>query len=138
MELIFPPPHYLFFEALNDVETLKVYNTYKVTHEKTCEFHEIDATEMNSVDTFAPWFDNWICQIPKRQSTRFRILLILHSEFLTYACQQMIRRSLEQRSFRSRVWFHVEDHTVIQPAIQSRCVIKRILPYFHKPIVKII
>lgn len=138
MQVIFPPPHYLFFEPLNDVETLKLYNTYKVTNEKTCEFHEIDATEMNSVDTFAPWFDNWISQIPKRQSTRFRILLILHSEFLTYACQQMIRRSLEQRSFRSRVWFHVEDPTVIQPAIQSRCVVKRILPYFHKPTIKIL
>jgi len=138
MELLFPPPHYLFFEPLNDIETQKIWVDYKTKHESTCEFYEIDATEMNSVDTFASWFDNWISQIPKRQSTRFRILLILHSEFLTYACQQMIRRSLEQKSFRSRVWFHVEDPTVIQPAIQSRCIIKRIPTYFHTPSIKLI
>ena len=138
MELLFPPPHYLFFEPLNDIETQKVWSGYKTKHESTCEFYEIDATEMNSVDTFSSWFDNWISQIPKRQSTRFRILLIWHSEFLTYACQQMIRRSLEQKSFRSRVWFHVEDPTVIQPAIQSRCIIKRIPTYFHTPSIKLI
>lgn len=136
MELLFPPPHYLFFEPLNDVETQKVWVDYKTKHESTCEFYEIDATEMNSVDTFSTWFDTWISQIPKRQSTRFRVLLIWHSEFLTYACQQMIRRSLEQKSFRSRVWFHVEDPTVIQPAIQSRCIIKRISTYFHTPNIK--
>jgi DNA polymerase III delta prime subunit len=136
MELLFPPPHYLFFEPLNDVETQKVWVDYKTKHESTCEFYEIDATEMNSVDTFSSWFDTWISQIPKRQSTRFRVLLIWHSEFLTYACQQMIRRSLEQKSFRSRVWFHVEDPTVIQPAIQSRCIIKRISTYFHTPNIK--
>jgi hypothetical protein len=33
---------------------------------------------------------------------------------------------LEQRSFRCRVWFHVEDPTQLQPAIISRCVTKRI------------
>jgi DNA polymerase III delta prime subunit len=136
MELLFPPPHYLFFEPLNDIETQKVWVDYKTKHESTCEFYEIDATEMNSVDTFSAWFDSWISQIPKRRSTRFRILLIWHSEFLTYACQQMIRRSLEQKSFRSRVWFHVEDPTTIQPAIQSRCITKRIPTYFHTPNIK--
>jgi DNA polymerase III delta prime subunit len=136
MELLFPPPHYLFFEPLNDIETQKVWKDYKTKHENTCEFYEIDATEMNSVDTFSAWFDSWISQIPKRQSTRFRILLIWHSEFLTYACQQMIRRALEQKSFRSRVWFHVEDPTLIQSAIQSRCIIKRIPTYFHTPNIK--
>jgi DNA polymerase III delta prime subunit len=136
MELLFPPPHYLFFEPLNDIETQKVWVDYKTKHESTCEFYEIDATEMNSVDTFSSWFDSWISQIPMRRSTRFRILLIWHSEFLTYACQQMIRRSLEQKSFRSRVWFHVEDPTVIQPAIQSRCITKRISTYFHTPNIK--
>ena len=51
MELLFPPPHYLLFEPLNDVETLKLWNDYKTKHEVTCEFDEIDATEMNSVAT---------------------------------------------------------------------------------------
>jgi DNA polymerase III delta prime subunit len=50
----------------------------------------------------------------------------MHSEFLSFACQQIIRRSLENKSFRNRVWFHVEDPTVIQPAIISRCIVKRI------------
>jgi DNA polymerase III delta prime subunit len=136
MEALFPPPHYLFFEPLNDIETQKLWVDYKIKHDSTCEYYEIDATEMNSVDTFSSWFDNWINQIPKRRSTRFRILLIWHSEFLTYACQQMIRRSLEQKSFRSRVWFHVEDPTVIQPAIQSRCITKRISSHFHIPTLK--
>lgn len=133
MDLAYPPPHYLLFEPLNDVETKKVWNAYKLKYKATCEFSEIDAAEINSVDTFAPWFENWISQIPERQATRLRILLILHSEFLTYSCQQMLRRSLEQRSFKCRVWFHVEDPTTVQPAIQSRCIIKRMPVYLHSP-----
>lgn len=136
MELQYPPPHYMLFEPLNDIECQRMWKTYKEKYDSTCEFEEIDATEMNSVDTFSTWFENWITQVPKRQSTRYRILLIFHSEFLTHACQQMIRRSLEQRSFRCRVWFHVEDPTVIQSAIQSRCILKRIPTYFHTPIIK--
>jgi hypothetical protein len=126
MDLRYPPPHYLLFEPLNDVNTRKVWEDYKLRHGAACEFAEIDAAETNTVDTFAPWFENWISQMPARRSTQIRVLMIFHSEFLTYSCQQMLRRSLEQRSFRSRVWFHVEDPTVIQPAIQSRCIVKRI------------
>jgi DNA polymerase III delta prime subunit len=132
----FPPPHYLLFEPLNDIETQKVWNTYIEKHSNQCEFTEIDAAELNSVDTFAPWFDNWISQIPSKRSTRFRVLLILHSEFLTYSCQQMLRRSLEQRSFKCRVWFHVEDPTTIQPAIVSRCIVKRMSTYINSPTIK--
>ena len=132
----FPPPHYLLFEPLNDIETQKVWNTYMEKHSNQCEFTEIDAAELNSVDTFAPWFDNWISQIPSKRSTRFRVLLILHSEFLTYSCQQMLRRSLEQRSFKCRVWFHVEDPTTIQPAIVSRCIVKRMSTYINYPTIK--
>lgn len=135
MELVFPCPHYLLFEPLNDKQTLRVWSEYKEKHSSICEFDEIDAAEMNSVDSFTPWFDMWISRIPSRQSTRLRVLLILHSEFLTYSCQQMLRRSLEQRSFRCRVWFHVEDPSYIQPAIQSRCIIKRIPTYIHTPII---
>ena len=136
MDLAYPPPHYLLFEPLNDVETKKEWETYKCKHMTTCEFSEIDAADMNSVDTFAPWFENWISQTPARQSTRMRVLLIFHAEFLTYSCQQMLRRSLEQRSFKSRVWFHVEDPTTVQPAIQSRCIVKRMPVYLHTPAVK--
>jgi len=134
----FPPPHYLLFEPLNDTETLAMWNTYKNTHTDVCEFSEVDASEINTIDTFAPWFDNWIVQTPKNRSTRYRVLLILHSEFLTYSCQQTLRRSLEQRSFKSRIWFHVEDPTSVQSAIQSRCVVKRIPLSIHKPVIRVI
>lgn len=129
----YPPPHYLFFEPLNDIETLQLWSSYKEKYSDTCEFDIVDAAEMNSVDTFSPWFENWIVRIPSLQTTRFRILLILHSEFLTYSCQQMLRRSLEQRSFKCRVWFHVEDPSTIQPAIMSRCVVKQLPVYIHSP-----
>ena len=134
--MLFPPPHYFLFEPLNDRETLKIWCEYKEKYSAACEFSEVDAAELNSVDNFAPWFDNWISQVPARQSTRFRILLILHAEFLTYSCQQMLRRSLEQRSFKCRVWFHVEDPTNIQSAIMSRCITKRIPTYIHTPTIK--
>jgi len=133
MELAYPPPHYLFFEPLNDVETRRTWNAYKEKHKSTCEFSEIDAAENNSVDTFAPWFDNWIAQVPAKQSTRVRVLVIFHAEFLTYSCQQMLRRSLEQRSFKCRVWFHVEDPTTLQSAILSRCITKRMPIFIHEP-----
>jgi len=75
-ELQFPSPHYILYEPLNDLETVK--------------FVEV-----------------W------------------HAEFLTSACQQMLRRQLEQRSFRNRVWFHVENPAGIQGALISRCITKR-------------
>jgi DNA polymerase III delta prime subunit len=129
----YPPPHYLFFEPLNDIETLQLWSSYKDTYGNTCEFDVVDAAEMNSVDTFSPWFENWIVRVPNSPKTRFRVLLILHSEFLTYSCQQMLRRSLEQRSFKCRVWFHIEDPSTIQPAIVSRCVVKQLPVYSHSP-----
>lgn len=132
--MIYPPPHYLLFEPLNDVETIRMWDEYKKEYQ-TCEFSEINAAEMNSVDTFSPWFDTWIAQAPSKQ---YKVLLIYHADFLTYACQQMLRRSLEKRSFKCRVWFHVEDPTTIQPAIVSRCIVKRIPTVLHRPTVQII
>jgi DNA polymerase III delta prime subunit len=131
--LVYPPPHYILFEPLNDVETQNVWKDYKTLHEDTCEFSEIDAAEINSVDTFAPWFYNWISQVAVKQSNRVRILLVYHAEFLTFSCQQMIRRSLEERSFKCRVWFHIEDPSTIQPAIQSRCIVKRMKSLINIP-----
>ena len=129
----YPPPHYLFFEPLNDIETLQLWSSYKEKYAKTCEFELVDAAEMNSVDTFSPWFENWIVRVPNSPTTRFRVLLILHAEFLTYSCQQMLRRSLEQRSFKCRVWFHIEDPSTIQPAIVSRCVVKQLPVFVRHP-----
>ena len=129
----FPPPHYVLFEPLNDCETRSAWERYKKDHSDTCEFDEIDAAVVFSVETFAPWFDMWISRVPSKQSTRFRILMIWHSEFLTFACQQMLRRQLEQRSFKNRVWFHLEDPTTLQPAILSRCITKRISTFIHQP-----
>ena len=131
--LQYPPPHYILFEPLNDIETQKAWKEYKLLHEKECEFAEIDAAEMNTVETFSPWFYNWISQVAARQEMRIRVLIVYHSEFLTFSCQQMIRRSLEERSFKCRVWFHVEDPTTLQPAIQSRCIVKRMPTYTNIP-----
>lgn len=134
--LEYPPPHYILFEPLNDIETQKVWTEYKNKHSKLCEFTEIDATELNTVETFAPWFHNWVSQVSSRQEVRIRVLIIWHAEFLTFSCQQMIRRSLEERSFKCRVWFHIEDPTQLQPAIQSRCIVKRMPTYIFKPTIK--
>jgi hypothetical protein len=127
----FPPPHYVLFEPLNDKETLRMWNAYKEEHSE-CEYEEVDASILYSVETFAPWFDMWISRIPKNHA-RLRILLIWHSEFLTFACQQMLRRQLEERSFKNRVWFHIEDPTSLQPAIISRCITKRIPVFINHP-----
>ena len=129
----FPPPHYVLFEPLNDIETKNAWEEYKRIHSDACEFDEVDAASMFSVETFAPWFDMWISRVPRKQGTRLRILIIWHSEFLTFACQQMLRRQLEQRSFKNRVWFHVEDPTSLQSAILSRCITKRMPIFIREP-----
>lgn len=129
MDLVFPPPHYILFEPLNDANMLKIWKDYK-TKNQECEYDELDAAINHSVETFAPWIESWMSRLPTKK-TRFRVLLILHAEFLTFSCQQVLRRLLEQRSFRCRVWFHVEDPTGIQPAIFSRCILKRIPTDIH-------
>ena len=130
MDLLFPPPHYVLFEPLNDSETLQIWDAYKSKNKDSCEFEVVDAATIYSVESFIPWFEGWMT---RKSSARLRVLLVLHSEFLTFSCQQVLRRSLEQRSFKCRVWFHVEDPTQIQPAILSRCVVKRIPTHIHTP-----
>jgi DNA polymerase III delta prime subunit len=129
----YPPPHYILFEPLDDKQTQLEWTEYKLKYKTQCEFTEVDASVLNTVDTFTPWFYNWISRVANDRSVRIRVLLIYHSEFLTFSCQQMIRRSLEQRSFKCRVWFHVEDPTTIQSAIQSRCIVKRMPTHIHIP-----
>jgi len=128
----FPPPHTVLYEALNDRTTTDVWNNYKLAHKHECDFEEIDAAVMNSMDDFAKWFTQWMTFAPSRPGIRIRILMIWHAHFLSVACQQMLRRTLEQRSFRCRVFFHIEEPT-LQSAILSRCIVKCMDPFVHLP-----
>jgi hypothetical protein len=128
----FPPPHRVLYERLNDVETVKLWNTYKTAHEHECDFEEVDAAVTNSMEDFAKWFSQWTTFVPTRPGIRIRLLLIWHAHFLSLACQQMLRRSLEQRSFRCRVWFHIEEPT-LQSAIVSRCIVQSLPPVVRVP-----
>ena len=128
----FPPPHMVLYEPLNDRETTLYWSSYKTAHEHECDFEEIDAAIMNSMDDFAKWFAQWMTFTPTRMGVRSRVLIVWHAHFLSLACQQMLRRSLEQRSFRCRVWFHVEE-PLLQSAIISRCIVKNMPSYRHLP-----
>lgn len=130
----FPPPHRVLYEPLNDVETGKLWNAYKIQHEHEADFEEVDAAEMNGMEDFAKWFNQWITFVPSRVTSRVRVLMIWHAHFLSLACQQMLRRSLEQRSFRCRVWFHIEEPS-LQAAIVSRCIVKTMPRYCHVPVI---
>lgn len=128
----FPPPHKILYEPLNDKTTLDFWNRYKSKYHEQADFDEIDAAQMNSMEDFAKWFAQWIAFTPTRPSVRVRVLIIWHAHFLSLACQQMLRRSLEQRSFRCRVWFHIEEPT-LQTAIISRCIVSNMPSYQHIP-----
>ena len=97
-----------------------------------CDFEEVDAAAVNSIDTFAPWITQWMSFVPSQSHIRMRVLIVWHAHFLTSACQQMLRRSLEQRSFRCRIWFHIEE-PLLQSAIVSRCIVTRMPVYTHIP-----
>jgi hypothetical protein len=128
----FPPPHRVLYERLNDRAAIAAWTTYKAAHSHEADFEEVDAALMNSMDDFAKWFGQWVTFVPSRPGIRVRILMIWHAHFLSLACQQMLRRSLEQRSFRCRVWFHIEE-PILQPAIVSRCIITTLPEYTHTP-----
>ena len=128
----FPPPHTILYESMNDVETRKYWNAYREAYKHQCDFDEVDAAVTNSMDDFARWFVQWMSFTPSRACVRIRVLVIWHSHFLSLACQQMLRRSLEQRSFRCRVWFHIEE-PILQSAIVSRCIVKTMAAYRHVP-----
>jgi hypothetical protein len=122
--LQFPSPHYILYEPLNDLETVKFVERYKEAYGDRIELEEIDACVLFSSDSFSQRFSSWISEVPKTVG-KLRIMIVWHAEFLTSACQQMLRRQLEQRSFRNRVWFHVENPAGIQGALISRCITKR-------------
>ncbi len=129
---VFPPPHRLLYERLNDRETKAFWTDYKAKYAGDADFDEVDAAVMNGMDDFAKWFAQWMTFAPSRPSVRARILIVWHAHFLSLACQQMLRRSLEQRSFRCRVWFHIEEPTV-QAALISRCIVSLMPAYYHEP-----
>ena len=128
----FPPPHRVLYEPLNDREVMDIWIAYKSAHSHEADFEEVDAATMNGMEDFAKWFNQWITFTPSRPGVRVRILMVWHAHFLSLACQQMLRRSLEQRSFRCRIWFHIEEPT-LQAAILSRCIVKTLSIYRHLP-----
>lgn len=119
---------------MNDRETQTYWASYKQKYANDCDFEEVDAAVMNGMDDFAKWFTQWMTFAPSRAHVRIRVLMVWHAHFLSLAVQQMLRRSLEQRSFRCRVWFHIEE-PLLQPAIVSRCIVKTMPAYVHLPIV---
>ena len=128
----FPPPHRVLYEALNDRETQRVWSEYAQAHAGQADFETVDAAVLNGMDDFAKWFAQWMSFAPSRPGVRCRILMVWHAHFLSLACQQMLRRSLEQRSFRCRVWFHIEE-PVLQQAILSRCIVTVLPESMHVP-----
>lgn len=89
------------------------------------EFEEVDAAVLHSIEDFSEWFDQWITSA---SSARTRVLLVWHAHCLSMACQQMLRRSMEKRSYKNRVWFHTEEPDGLQSAILSRCVVSILDP----------
>lgn len=117
-----PPPHMIFYEPLDDRAMIRIWNEYKKEN-ADIDYHEIDAAIFYSVEEFGRLFELWI---QSKSSKRIKLLIVWHSHFLSLACQQAIRRLLEVKSFRSRVWFHAEYMNNVQSAIVSRCIVKQI------------
>lgn len=120
----FPPPHMVWYEALNDKSMEAIWMETKRLHPEA-EYTEISAAQTNSIDEFADWFDQWTTRL---SAARVRILLVWHAHCLSASCQQMLRRSMEKRSFKCRVWFHIEEPASLQPAILSRCIVRVLRP----------
>jgi len=116
----FPPPHMVWYEALNDRAMEAIWRETKLAHPEA-EYTEISAAQTNSIDEFSGWFDQWTSRL---SGARVRILLVWHAHCLSASCQQMLRRSMEKRSFKCRVWFHIEEPGSLQPAILSRCILR--------------
>jgi len=123
VDLIFPPPHMLFHEPMDDREMIRVWKEYTEKHASELDIHEIDAASVCSVDEFGKIFEIWVTS---KSAKRVKLLMVWHAHFLSLACQQSLRRWLETKSYRSRVWFHVEYMNNVQTAIQSRCITKQI------------
>jgi DNA polymerase III delta prime subunit len=113
----------LFHEPLNDCEMIRLWNEYRTHYSADIETCEIDAAAVCSVEEFGKLFEIWVTS---KSSKRIKLLMVWHAHFLSLACQQSLRRWLETKSYRARVWFHVESMNNVQMAIQSRCILRRI------------
>jgi hypothetical protein len=111
----------LWHEPLDDKSTRKVWSDYITKYEKDIEPSEIDAAAVCSVEEFSKHFEIWVTS---KSSKRIKVLMVWHAHFLSLACQQTLRRWLETKSYRCRVWFHVEMLNNVQSAIMSRCILK--------------
>jgi len=113
----------LFHEPMEDREMIRVWSEYQKTYGDQMDSFEIDAAEVCSVEEFGALFENWVTA---KSAKRIKLLMVWHAHFLSLACQQSLRRWMETKSYRARVWFHVEYVNNIQSAIQSRCIVKHI------------
>ena len=113
----------LFHEPMDDREMIRVWSDYTTKHQDNLDTFEIDAAAICSVEEFGRLFEIWVTS---KSVKRIKLLLVWHAHFLSLACQQSLRRWLETKSYRSRVWFHAEYINNIQSAIQSRCILKHI------------
>jgi hypothetical protein len=108
---------------MDDREMIRVWNEYTKSHSSELDTCEIDAATVCSVDEFGKLFEIWVTS---KSSKRIKLLMVWHAHFLSLACQQSLRRWLETKSYRARVWFHVEYMNNVQMAIQSRCISREI------------
>ena len=100
---------------------IALWKEYSSRHSDVMDSMEIDAADVCSVDEFGRLFENWVTS---KSSKRIKLLMVWHAHFLSLACQQSLRRWLETKSYRARVWFHVEYVNNVQMAIQSRCILR--------------
>lgn len=126
----------LWHEPLDDKSTRIIWTNYSIKYAKEIEPDEIDAAEVCSVEEFSKLFEIWATA---KSSKRIKVLMVWHAHFLSLACQQTLRRWLETKSYRCRVWFHVEMLNNVQSAILSRCILKFVNGEHHSiPDIKLI
>jgi hypothetical protein len=124
----FPPPHMVLHEPLDDKSTRTLWKAYSAKFFDDMEPTEFDAAELCSVEDFSRRFEIWVTS---KSSKRIKVLMVWHAHFLSLACQQSLRRWLETKSYRCRVWFHVEQLNNVQSAILSRCVLRYVEGIYH-------
>mgnify|MGYP001810207147 CR=1 FL=1 len=118
---ICPPPHMVWHEPLDDKETKLIWSNYITKYSNEIEASFLDAAEVCNVEEFAKRFEIWVTS---KSTKSIKLLMVWHSHILSLACQQALRRWLETKSYRCRVWFHVEMLNNVQSAILSRCILK--------------
>ena len=113
----------LFHEPMEDRQMIRTWKEYTAKHAADLDTCEVDAADVCSVEEFGRIFEIWVTS---KSSKRIKLMMVWHAHFLSLACQQALRRWLETKSYRARVWFHAEYVNNIQSAIQSRCILRRL------------